>query len=61
KARFERVPLRLLPPQPDHPQPAGRVGGEKPAAQRKTHSHGPAHNAGKADVLFFRRGAAPGR
>ena len=44
-----------------HPQPAGRVGGEKPAAQRKAHPHGPAHNAGKADVLFFRRGAAPGQ
>ena len=43
---------RLLPPQPDHPQPAGRTGGEEPAAQRKTHPHGPAHHPGKADVLF---------
>ena len=54
KARFERVPLRLLPPQPDHPQPAGRTGGEESAAQRKAHPHGPAHDACKADVLFFR-------
>ncbi|MCI5624759.1 MAG: helix-turn-helix domain-containing protein [Clostridiales bacterium] len=46
------MPLRLLPPQPDHPQPAGRTGGEEPAAQRKTHPHGPAHHPGKADVLF---------
>ena len=37
------------------------VSGEEPAAQRKAHPHGPAHDAGKADVLFFRRGAAPGR
>ena len=50
--RVLSVPLRLLPPQPDHPQPAGRTGGEEPAAQRKTHPHGPAHHPGKADVLF---------
>ena len=42
-------------------KPAGRAGGEEPAAQRKTHPHGPAHHPGKAHVLFFRRGAAPGR
>ena len=61
KTRFERVPLRLLPSRSHRPQPAGRAGGEEPASQRKTHPHGPAHDASKADVLFFRRGAAPGR
>ena len=30
----------------------------KPALQRKLNPHGAAHNARKADVLFFRRGTA---
>ena len=54
-------PSACSPPQPDHPQPAGRTGREEPAAQRKAHPHGPAHDACKADVLFFRRGTAAQR
>ena len=49
-------PARIA--QPYHPKSAWRACGEKPSLQRKADPHGAAHNARKADVLFFRRGTA---
>ena len=60
QAHPERLPLRLHPPQPDHPQPAGGAGGKEPALWRKAHPHGPAHHTGQAHVLLLRRGPAAG-
>lgn len=54
KENPDRLLLSLCPPQSGHPKPPGRIGGQQPAYQRKTHPHVPAHHPRQAHVLSVR-------
>ena len=54
KRILDRLLLSLCPPQSGHPKPSGRIGGQQPAYQRKTHPHVPAHHPRQAHVLSVR-------